>query len=318
MDAVDRAVAAHTTVAGGPKLLARRAGPATEEMLARVHHRAYLDRLVAADGQERTVLDPDTAIGPGSRRAALHAAGAAVAAVDAVLDDEAQSAFALGRPPGHHAEAGHAMGFCLYNNVAVAAAHAIANRGIDRVMIFDWDVHHGNGTMHSFYDRDDVYFVSVHQYPWYPGTGRIEDRGAGDGEGSTLNIPLPASCGDGEYRDVVSGIVVPVLERYRPGLLLVSAGYDAHRSDPLAQMLVSSAFYGEMASRLRSVCAKLEIPLALVLEGGYDIEALTESLIETMGALTAEPRDYPPHRQWESSGAALQVCRAAATAAGLG
>ena len=265
------------------------------EDLARVHTSAYLDQLAALEGRS-AVLDPDTATSPGSLRAARLAAGAAVAAVDAVLDRRAETAFAAVRPPGHHAEADRAMGFCLYNNVAVAAAHAAARDDVDRVLIVDWDVHHGNGTQHVFEDRDDVLFFSTHRWPFYPGTGAVAERGTGAGAGFTLNVPLPGGVGDGVYAAVFDEILRPAAERFRPDLVLVSAGFDAHRRDPLGGMSVSAEGFAVLCERVMSLG-----PTVLVLEGGYDLEGLVESTDACVRVLSGEAPPAsarPTDREW--------------------
>ena len=229
----------------------------------------------------------DTVISPGSYDAAMLAAGAATAAVDAVMEG-ARAAFALVRPPGHHARYNSAMGFCLFNNMAVAAQHAVKKYGLERVMIVDWDVHHGNGTQDYFYERDDVLFFSSHRYPFYPGTGAANETGRGKGEGYTVNVPLPAGTGDGRYKEVFDDVVAPLARRYRPQLILVSAGYDAHLADPLGGMAVSVAGFSEMARTVRSLAdeiAECEGRVAAVLEGGYNVEALAASVMATIGAM---------------------------------
>lgn len=249
---------------------------ATVEELSRVHAPAYVESLARLDG-ESAELDADTRVSPGSWKASVRAAGAALSLVDALIDRKAENGFALVRPPGHHAERDRAMGFCLFNNVAVAAEHA-RDRGVARVAIVDWDVHHGNGTQHSFAERDDVLFISLHRFPFYPGTGAAEEQGHGAGQGFTLNVPLPAGMGDGDYGAAFDAIVLPALTRFRPELLLVSAGFDPHARDPLGGMAVSERGFGAMCSALRDVAANAGAPLGLVLEGGYDLTALGDSV----------------------------------------
>jgi acetoin utilization deacetylase AcuC-like enzyme len=256
-------------------------------LLAEVHDRRYIDTVAAAARAGGRYWDLDTVISPGSYDAAVLAAGAATAAVDAVMEG-ARAAFALVRPPGHHARHNSAMGFCLFNNIAVAAQHAVKNHGLQRVMIVDWDVHHGNGTQEYFYERDDVLFFSSHRYPFYPGTGATNETGKGKGEGYTVNVPLPAGTGDEGYREVFHEVVVPLARRYRPQLILVSAGYDAHLADPLGGMAVSVAGFSEMARTVRSLAdeiAECEGRVAAVLEGGYNVETLAASVVATIGAL---------------------------------
>ncbi|HEV3001344.1 MAG TPA: histone deacetylase, partial [Solirubrobacteraceae bacterium] len=238
--------------------LARSSSPAaSRELLELVHPAAYVDgieRFVAAGGGP---LDVDTVCSPGSWRAALHAAGGAAAAVDLLLGGEASFAASVHRPPGHHAEAARAMGFCLFNNVAVAARRALSEFGVGRVLILDWDVHHGNGTNDVFHDTDEVLFVSIHESPLYPGTGPASDVGSGAGEGYTVNVPVPAGSGDETFVSLVSHVVTPLARAYEPGLVLVSAGFDAHSDDPLAGCRVSEEGFAAMAAEVRALAAEL-------------------------------------------------------------
>lgn len=264
---------------------------ATEDELARVHGREYVRALLELRGH-RARLDADTATSAGSVEAALLAAGAASEAVRRVLDGSANGAFALVRPPGHHAERTRAMGFCLFNNVAVAAAEAHA-AGLSRVLCVDWDVHHGNGTQHAFYDRSDLLFMSTHQWPLYPGTGRESETGAGPGEGFTVNLPLPGGCGDAEYAAAFEEVLLPIADHYRPELVLVSAGFDAHRDDPLAGMRVTEDGFAALCGAVKAV-ADRHCPgkLVLTLEGGYDLRALARSVrncVEVLAGATAPP-----------------------------
>jgi len=263
---------------------------AAREQLARVHSEAHLDRIAGTAGRP-SMLDPDTFTSPESHEIALLAAGAAVQAAEHA-SRTGEAAAALVRPPGHHAERDKAMGFCLYNNVAVAAAQAIAS-GLERVAIVDVDVHHGNGTQWMFYDDPRVLYISSHQFPFYPGTGAAGDVGRGDGVGFTVNIPLEAGATDADYDLVYRDIVAPVLTRFAPQLTLVSAGFDAHEADPLASMRMTAAGYRTILARLRRA-AMASGALALVTEGGYDLPALRECL-EAMIEATAG----------ESAGAAL-------------
>ncbi|MEA2681765.1 MAG: hypothetical protein QOK05_93 [Chloroflexota bacterium] len=222
-------------------------------------------------------IDADTYIGPGSLEAACGALISGREAAARVLAGDAATAFSFCRPPGHHATRRQAMGFCFFNNVAVAAQSAV-DLGLDRVAIVDFDVHHGNGTQDIFYDRSDVLYVSTHQWPLYPGTGSIDERGAGRGEGFTVNLPLPAGTGDDEYTRVFDDMVIPVLDSFEPQLLLVSAGFDAHGADPLAGMEVTTAGFVALARRLLDAADRLcDGRSAWMLEGGYDLEALGDS-----------------------------------------
>ena len=213
--------------------------PATHDELRRVHSDSYLKAIDATAGRAVS-LDPDTYTSPDSRDVALLAAGAAIGGVEAIVQSRATRVMALVRPPGHHAERDRAMGFCLYNSVAAAAAHALT-LGMERVAIMDYDVHHGNGTQWIFYEDPRVLYVSTHQYPFYPGTGAAEDVGRGKGAGFTLNVPLEAGSTDGDYDEVFKALVIPVIDQFRPELLLISAGFDAHERDPLARMRLSTA-----------------------------------------------------------------------------
>jgi len=241
-------------------------------------------------------LDADTSVSPRSFDAALLAAGAAITMTAAVVKREATSAFVLVRPPGHHAEEDHAMGFCLFNNLAIAAAHARAELGVERVLVVDWDVHHGNGTQRAFYDRRDVLFFSLHQFPLYPGSGWVDEVGQGEGVGHTVNVPLPPSSGDADYEAAVREILVPVADTYKPDLVLVSAGFDAHHDDPLAGMNVTDDGFAHLAEAVRSIAERhAQGRLALMLEGGYDLEALGRSTRRCVEVLTGvAPRTASP------------------------
>ena len=268
---------------------------ATREELARVHDTGYLDDLQATAGRAAR-LDNDTYTSPESVEIAALAAGAAVQAAEHALD-HGEPAVALVRPPGHHAERDRAMGFCLYNNVAVAAA-AVRARGIERVAIVDIDVHHGNGTQWMFYGDPSVLYVSSHQFPFYPGTGAASDVGTGAGAGYTLNVPLEAGAGDADYALVYRTLVGPVLERFAPVITILSAGYDAHERDPLASMRVSTAGYAALLRDLAAGAARQGSALAVVTEGGYEMTALAECLeasLQAMDSVTgSEPVREPP------------------------
>jgi acetoin utilization deacetylase AcuC-like enzyme len=262
----------------------REAAPAGDGQLLRVHTRAHLDRVRAACAAGEP-LDPDTPVVPASWNAALHAAGGACALVDALIGGEAPTGFAALRPPGHHAEPDRAMGFCLLSNVAVAARHALAAHGAERVLVLDWDVHHGNGTQAAFYDSAEVLFVSLHRWPFYPGTGAAGETGGGAGEGYTLNLPQPGGSGAAEWLAAIDERALPAARAYRPDLILVSAGFDAHRDDPLGGCLLDSAAFGAMALRVADLAAELGVPAGAVLEGGYDLSAVAESGMATMEGL---------------------------------
>jgi acetoin utilization deacetylase AcuC-like enzyme len=257
--------------------------PATREELLRVHSAEHV-RMISETSGRAAMLDADTFTSPESYDIALLAAGAAVQAAEHALDAK-QAALALVRPPGHHAERDRPMGFCLFNNVAVAAAAAIA-RGLSRVAIVDIDVHHGNGTQWIFYDDPRVLYVSTHQFPFYPGTGAADEIGRAAGEGFTFNVPLEAGATDADYAAAYLTIA-NVLEQYAPELLLISAGYDAHVDDPLASMRVTAAGYAAVLNLLKGSAVRARCPIALVTEGGYDLDALRSCLDATLTVLTA-------------------------------
>ncbi|HYI79348.1 MAG TPA: histone deacetylase [Thermoleophilaceae bacterium] len=262
---------------------AREAPAVTEEQLLRVHPREHVERIRAACAHSQA-LDLDTPVVPGSWDAALHAAGGACAVVDALLGGEAPIAFAALRPPGHHAEPDRAMGFCLFSNVAIAARHALAH-GAERVLILDWDVHHGNGTQAAFYGSDGVLFVSLHRWPFYPGSGAANETGSGAGEGYTLNLPQAAGSGPAEWLAAIDDVALPAARDYGPDLILISAGFDAHRDDPLGGCTLETETFGEMARRVASLASELDVPAGAVLEGGYDLHALAASVLATMDGL---------------------------------
>ena len=266
---------------------------ATTEHLLRVHTEEHVARVGATSGRSLR-FDPDTAAGPRSFDAALLAAGSVIDAVDRVLADEADRAFCAVRPPGHHAEADRAMGFCLFNNVAIGAAHALA-RGLSRVMIIDWDVHHGNGTQAIFYDDPRVLYVSSHAYPFYPGTGALDEMGEGKGVGFTVNLPLPGGTGDRQYARLYRDIVAPIGSAYAPQLVIVSAGFDPHALDPLAGMAVTERGFAE----LTDVCLGIaewgsEGKAIFVLEGGYDLGAIAASTAAVVRGLLGHPHERVP------------------------
>ena len=277
---------------------------ATHVQLARVHGPEYLDRVAAAAGRS-VAFDPDTYTSPETVEIARLAAGAAVDAAERVMSTSARRAFALVRPPGHHAERDRAMGFCFYNNVAVAAAHA-RSLGADKVAIVDFDVHHGNGTQDIFERDPDVLYVSLHQFPYYPGTGAADEIGTGDGRGFTVNVPIEVGAVDEDYRFVFSSVVLPVLRQFQPDLLLVSAGFDAHERDPLAGMRLTTDAFSAMTMDLRRVAEECcGGRIVAVTEGGYDLGALGDSMQAVVSALAAEepaasswpaPEAIPPTR----------------------
>lgn len=250
-----------------------------EEILA-VHESEYVDELEQFCADGGGTWDADTVAVEASWEAARAAAGLSLWAGDVALDGEGgrETPFAVGRPPGHHAEADDAMGFCLFNNVAVAAAGALERDGVDRVAVFDWDVHHGNGTQHIFEDDADVFYASTHERGLFPGTGDLRETGTGEGQGTTMNIPFPGGCGDAEYLAAVDEAIAPAFEQYDPDLLFVSAGFDAHRKDPISRQRVSTEGYGLLTERMVDLADRCGAGLAFVLEGGYGLEALSESI----------------------------------------
>ena len=265
---------------------------ATREQLARVHDGDYIRRISETTGRA-AALDPDTYTSPESYDIALLAAGAAVDAVERVLGGSHRAAVALVRPPGHHAERDRAMGFCLFNNVAVAAAHAQA-LGAGKVAIVDYDVHHGNGTQHIFEADRHVLYVSTHQYPYYPGSGAADEVGRGQGAGFTVNVPLEVGATDDDYRIAFARIVVPILRQFEPDLVIVSAGYDAHERDPLGGMRLTTGAFAAMTAELRGVaeeCCRGRI--VAVTEGGYDLEGLGTSLDASIHVLAGDPAAVP-------------------------
>ncbi len=278
----------------------RRAAPAAERGALELVHSARLveqiEQLALSGGG---AIDPDTVVGAPSYRAALHAAGGACELARVLLAGESELGFSMLRPSGHHAEPDRAMGFCLFNNVAVAAALAIAELGAERVLVLDWDVHHGNGTAEAFRTRDDVLFASIHQSPLYPGSGPLIDAGSGTGEGYTLNLPVPPGSEEQLWLSLLEHVVIAAASDFAPDLVLVSAGFDAHRADPLAGCLLETSSFGELARHLRDFALAREIPLGIVLEGGYEPVSLAQSVRETLLALGDErarrsaPSDLP-------------------------
>jgi acetoin utilization deacetylase AcuC-like enzyme len=261
------------------------------EALRAVHPDEYVARIEALCAAGGGALDLDTVTSAGSYRAALHAAGGAMHMVDLLLGGDGagvRAGFCALRPPGHHAEASRGMGFCLFNNVAVAARRARDAHGCQRVMVLDWDVHHGNGTNDIFWTDHGVLYVSIHQWPLYPGTGGPDDVGAEAGLGYTVNLPVPPGSGDETFVSLVEHLAVPLARAYEPRLFLVSAGFDAHRDDPLASCLVSDEGYAAMAGSVRRVCASLgDVPVGVVLEGGYALGALARSVAAVLDVLAA-------------------------------
>jgi acetoin utilization deacetylase AcuC-like enzyme len=263
---------------------------ATEKEILLVHTESHLRTIKSTQGKERVVLDPDTSTSPRSYEAALLAAGGILEATDRIMAGKTQNGFALVRPPGHHAEASAAMGFCLFNNVAIGAEYLLKQHGLSRILIVDWDLHHGNGTQNSFYDRNDVLYFSTHQFPHYPGTGSWEETGHGKGEGFTVNIPLFTGKTNEDYLHVFQNILRPIGEEYNPEFILVSAGFDIFQADPLGGMHISEDGFGALTSILMELAASISNNrLLLTLEGGYHIQGQCQSVKQVLLHLCGNP-----------------------------
>jgi acetoin utilization deacetylase AcuC-like enzyme len=262
------------------------AEPVEPERVYSVHERSIVEQVRELSARGGGAIDGDTLVEAGSWPTALASVGAAIQAVELVLSRTHLRAFSMARPPGHHAERSRQMGFCLFNNVAIAAHYALQAHGLNRIAILDWDVHHGNGTQDIFYGSSKVFFCSIHQWPLFPGTGLEHETGSGDGVGYTLNIPLLAGSGDAAYLSVIDDVVAPTFYQFDPELIIVSAGFDAHRDDPLAMMAVSEHGFRRMTERVCRWAQELTNgQLVLVLEGGYNLRALSESVVAVLCAL---------------------------------
>jgi acetoin utilization deacetylase AcuC-like enzyme len=262
--------------------------------VAAVHDTSYISLVEALAARGGGRLDSDTVVGPRSFSAAMMAAGATTGAVDAVLEGRVEQAFALVRPPGHHATPGRGMGFCLFNNVAIAVRYAQRKHGLRRLLVVDYDVHHGNGTQDAFFDDPEVLYFSTHEYPFYPGTGDYDEIGMGRGAGYTVNVPLPAGTDDAAYSRVFAELLVLVARRFQPELIVVSAGYDAHWMDPIGMMAMTVAGFGALAAMLRSLADELcNGRLVFALEGGYSLPVLGPAVVATLQALNGQPIDDP-------------------------
>ncbi len=285
--------------------------PASDEQILAAHSRAHLDRLIAvAQGDRITRLDQDTYALPQSLDVARLAAGAVVSAVDAVLNGKADNALAIVRPPGHHATAEWQMGFCLLNNIAIAARHAQAQHNCGKVLIIDYDVHHGNGTQDIFYADPSVLFISIHQSPFYPGTGALNETGTGAGTGYTLNVPIAGGHGDDSYARLFAEVVWPAAERFAPDLLLVSAGFDAHWVDPLAQMQLSLTGYDGLARECLRLAERLcGGKIVFVMEGGYDLQALAHGWRNIARALLGGDEVSDPYGEGPAAGSSRDIGR---------
>lgn len=260
---------------------------AEDRWITEIHHADYVDSLGRhAPTSGRVPLDPDTSMSPGSLTAAYLAAGGALAGVDAIMTRQVDHVFCAVRPPGHHAEASRAMGFCLFNNVAIAARYVQKRYKLGRVLIVDWDVHHGNGTQHSFEEDPSVLFFSTHQFPYYPGSGRASEVGRGAGKGFTINVPMDSGEGDEAYRDIFLKSLVPAADDFRPEFVIISAGFDAHHDDPLAGMALTEEGYAELTRIVTGIAARhAQHRILSSLEGGYNLTALAASVDRHIQAL---------------------------------
>jgi len=269
---------------------------ASHDEIGMVHTRHYIDLVAATAGKMHTYLDPDTSTCPESYETALLAAGGMMNAIDAVMAGTVRNAFALVRPPGHHAEAGHAAGFCIFNNVAIGACHAMKKYGLKRILVVDWDLHHGNGTQHTFYEDRRVLYFSTHQYPFYPGTGSLNETGRGDGLGYTVNVPLRRGPGDGDFVRIFRRILESVASAYAPELVLLSAGFDIHFQDPLGGMKVRPSGFAALMRILMNIAERhCGGRLAATLEGGYNIDGMTQSVravLKEMGDETVKSEAF--------------------------
>ncbi len=267
---------------------------ATREEILAIHSEAHYRAIEHTQGKEGTYLDGDTPASPKSFEAALFAAGSLIELTRSVLSGELDSGFALVRPPGHHAERDRAMGFCLFNNVAIAAAWALREKGLQRVLIADFDVHHGNGTQHSFYETDQALYFSTHRYPFYPGTGYFNEVGKNRGEGFTVNVPLPGGMGDAEFDAVYSKVLIPIARAYRPELILISAGFDSYYQDPLGGMEMTEQGFARLGSIFIRLADELcQGKLVLALEGGYAVEGSARCIREIMLRLLGKAELVP-------------------------
>jgi acetoin utilization deacetylase AcuC-like enzyme len=260
---------------------------AQREEIELIHKSSYFDRVAATGGLSSSYLDPDTVTSKRSFEAALYAAGGLLTGLDRIMISNFKDIFALVRPPGHHAESDRGMGFCLFNNIAVAAMYAIQNHEVERILIVDWDLHHGNGTQHSFYSEDRVLYFSTHQFPYYPGTGSFDEVGQGKGRGFTVNVPLGIGHGNEEYYKIFKTLLEPIADIYKPQLVFISAGFDIYYRDPLGGMEVTPEGFAALAQVLKSIAVKhAEGKLLITLEGGYHLEGLTESIASVIKQLS--------------------------------
>jgi acetoin utilization deacetylase AcuC-like enzyme len=294
-DRLKAALAGVRKVPGDDRFVWPELGAASTEPIEAVHGEHHVRRIADLAQRGGGWVDPDTFVAPSSYQAALDASWATVSAARDVLQGQVGNGLVLVRPPGHHATSARAMGFCLFNNVAIAAEWALSQGECRRVAILDVDVHHGNGTQEIFYRRPEVLYYSTHQFPFYPGTGSLNETGVADGVGATINVPLGPGCGDDTYLEVTERILTPALQRYRPDLIFVSLGFDAHWVDPLAQMRLTLAGYGEILERIFALASTLcDGRLVFILEGGYDLRVLEEGLTTAGCILAGLPRPRDP------------------------
>jgi acetoin utilization deacetylase AcuC-like enzyme len=262
-----------------PKFVQIAPREATHKEIETIHSPSYVEYIASTDGQDNVYLDPDTATSPESYRIAKLAVGGLCNAIDAVMDKKVDNAFAFVRPPGHHAEKGSAAGFCIFNNVAIGAMHAINKYSLKKILIVDWDLHHGNGTQHSFYEDPRILYFSTHQYPYYPGTGSLQEIGRGKGEGYTINVPLSVGAGDASFVKIFRKILQPVALEFKPELVLLSAGFDTYYQDPLGGMRVTPVGFAALTRILLKIAESCcQGRFVAVLEGGYHIAGLTDSV----------------------------------------
>jgi acetoin utilization deacetylase AcuC-like enzyme len=281
---------------------------ATGDDVTLVHGEGHFERVARTAHRGRDAFDADTPVSAHSFETACLAAGGVLALLDEVMAGRLRNGFAMVRPPGHHAERERAMGFCLFNNVAIGAAHLRARHGLERVMVVDWDVHHGNGTQHSFGRDPSVLFVSTHRWPFYPGTGALDEVGSGDGKGFTVNLPFPGGFGDAEYAEAFHAVVAPLALEYQPQLILVSAGFDPHRRDPLGGMGVSERGFAAMARSLVEVAERVcDGRVVAVLEGGYDLRATRDSAAAVLDVLCGHDVATPPPGEPSHAGPVLDA-----------
>ncbi len=263
--------------------------PATREELQLNHSSNYIDQVAATSGRSFCSLDPDTTTSPKSWEAARMAAGGVLVAVDRVMEGEIENAFALVRPPGHHAESNKGMGFCIFNNIAIAAHYARQKHLLERILIIDWDLHHGNGTQNAFYEDPQVLYFSTHQYPYYPGSGSVDEDGQGKGKGFTVNVPLPGGQGDQDFEAIFKEILKPIATQFKPQLILVSAGYDIYSQDPLGAMDVTPEGFATLTSLIMDMArSSCQGRVVITLEGGYHLDGLRDSVKATIKELRGD------------------------------